>query len=129
MVATGRIAERRLAGAIAGREEDAAAFEPLFAAHDVILTPAVSGPPPRVGTWQGRGAAATWQGNAQRFPFSALWNHLGNPAASVPIGLSKKGMPLAVQIVGRPNDEATLFSLAAQLEAESPWADRRPPVS
>jgi amidase len=34
-----------------------------------------------------------------------------------------------VQLVGRPNDEPTLLSLAAQVEAERPWADRRPPVS
>jgi amidase len=34
-----------------------------------------------------------------------------------------------VQLVGRPDDEATLLSLAAQIEAERPWADRRPPVS
>ena len=38
-------------------------------------------------------------------------------------------MPLSVQIVGRPGDEATLLSLAAQLEAERPWADKRPPIS
>jgi amidase len=31
-----------------------------------------------------------------------------------------------VQIVGRPNDEATLLSLAAQIEAERPWAGERP---
>ncbi|MDQ3759952.1 MAG: amidase family protein, partial [Actinomycetota bacterium] len=51
------------------------------------------------------------------------------PAASVPVGFSKCGLPLAVQLVGRPNDEATLLSLAAQLERERPWADKRPPVS
>jgi amidase len=34
-----------------------------------------------------------------------------------------------VQLVGRPNDEGTLLSLAAQIEAERPWAHRRPPLS
>jgi amidase len=63
------------------------------------------------------------------YPFTAPWNHLGNPAASVPAGFTAGGMPLAVQLVGRPNDEATLLSLAAQLEAERPWADRLPPVA
>jgi amidase len=47
---------------------------------------------------------------------------------SVPAGFASDGMPLAVQLIGRPGDEATLLSLAAQLEAERPWADRRPPL-
>jgi amidase len=38
-------------------------------------------------------------------------------------------MPLAVQLIGRFGAEGTLLSLAAQLEAERPWTDRRPPVS
>ena len=53
----------------------------------------------------------------------------GNPSAAVPVGFTDEGLPLAVQIVGRPNDEATLLSLAAQLEAELRWPDQRPPVS
>ena len=49
--------------------------------------------------------------------------------AAVPAGFDRDRLPLSVQFVGRPNDEATLLSLAAQVEAERPWADRRPPVS
>ena len=63
------------------------------------------------------------------YPFLLPWNHLGNPAASVPAGFTPGGAPLAVQLVGRPNDETTLISLAAQLESERPWADRLPPIS
>ena len=44
----------------------------------------------------------------------------------MPAGFTADGFPLAVQLVGRPGDEATLLSLAAQLEAERPWADRVP---
>jgi len=62
-------------------------------------------------------------------PFQAPFNHTGQPAAVVPAGLTRSGLPLSVQMVGRPNDEATLLSLAAQIEAERPWAQRRPPVS
>jgi amidase len=46
----------------------------------------------------------------------------------VPAGWTGEGLPRAVQIVGRPNDESTLLSLAAQIERERPWADRLPPV-
>jgi amidase len=61
------------------------------------------------------------------YPYPGTWNYLGNPAASVPAGFDDDGLPLSVQIVGRPEDEGTLLSLAAQIEAERPWADRRPP--
>ena len=47
----------------------------------------------------------------------------------MPAGFTADGLPLAVQLVGRPDDEGTLLSLAAQIEAERPWADRRPPVA
>jgi amidase len=45
----------------------------------------------------------------------------GNPAASVPAGIGADGLPLAIQLVGRTDDEPTLLSLAAQLEAARPW--------
>jgi len=47
----------------------------------------------------------------------------------VPMGFAADELPLAVQVIGRPGDEATLLSLAGQLEAERPWADKRPPIS
>jgi amidase len=68
-------------------------------------------------------------GMSSVYPYPAVWNYLGNPAASVPAGFTDDGLPLSVQLVARPNDEATLLSLAAQIEAERPWADSRPPVS
>jgi amidase len=129
MARAGRAAERMLPGALAGRDADAAAFAPVFAAHDVVLTPAVSGPPPRVGRWQGSGATTTWQGNAQQYPFSVLWNHLGNPAFALPSGFDRSGLPLSVQVVGRAGEEATLLALAAQIEEARPWAQARPPIS
>ena len=78
---------------------------------------------------EGRGATVTYMWETGWVPFNVIWNATGQPAASVPAGFSADGLPLAVQIVGRPNDEATLLSLAAQLETARPWADRRPPTS
>jgi amidase len=66
---------------------------------------------------------------SRMFCFAPVWNHTGQPAMAVPAGFTDDGRPLAVQLVGRPNDEPTLISLAAQLEAERRWADERPPVS
>ena len=69
----------------------------------------------------------TLMGQAMTYPFTAHWNATGHPAASVPAGLSANGIPLAVQLIGRPNDEGTLLSLSAQLEAERGWPGLRPP--
>jgi amidase len=60
-------------------------------------------------------------------PFNGVWNVTGQPAAAVPAGFGADGLPRGVQIVGRTNGEATLLSLAAQIEAERPWAQQRPP--
>jgi amidase len=46
----------------------------------------------------------------------------------VPLYEGPDGLPLAVQLVGRPAGEAQLLALAAQLEAAQPWAQRRPPL-
>ena len=94
--------------------------------HDVLITPATAAPPPQIGQFEGRGAVWTLNAVAGLVPFNGVWNVTGQPAASVPAGFGSDGLPRAVQIVGRPNDEATLLSLAAQIEAERPWAQQRP---
>jgi amidase len=108
---------------------DAARVNAIFDTHDVLMTPVMGGTALPVRRWEGRGALRTVLGMSRFYPYCVPWNHLGNPAMSVPAGFAANGMPLAVQIVGRPGDEATLLSLAAQLEAERPWADKRPPIS
>ena len=60
-------------------------------------------------------------------PYNGVWNVTGQPAASVPAGFRADGLPRGGQLVGRPNDETTLLSLAAQIEAERPWAQLHPP--
>ena len=96
---------------------------------DVLMTPTVSTLPPRVGRWEGQGALRTLNGIAGRVPYNAIFNATGQPAAAVPSGFSASGMPLSVQLVAPLGGERLLLALAAQLEAQRPWADRRPPVS
>jgi amidase len=105
-----------------------ARVDAVFAHADVVLTPGPSGPPFRVGRFQRRGALVTFNASAAKVPWYGIFNATGQPAASVPAGFDGGGLPLAVQLVGRAGDEATLLSLAAQIEAERPWAERRPPV-
>jgi amidase len=93
---------------------------------DFLITPAVGTLAPPVGALQGRGALWTLNTVAGWVPYNAVWNLTGQPAVSVPAGFSAEGLPLSVQIVARPCDEGRLLALAAQLEAERPWADRLP---
>ena len=65
------------------------------------------------------GAQLAWAGLAT-FP--------GLPATAVPVGKTPAGLPIGVQVIGKPFAEATLFRLAAQLERARPWIDRRPRV-
>jgi amidase len=101
----------------------------IFDDYDVVLTPTIGEPPVPVGKWDSKRGLLTLAGMTRRTGFTPPWNYLGNPAAAVPAGFTPEGLPLSVQLVGRPDDEATLLSLAAQLEAERPWADRLPPIS
>ncbi|HEX8959822.1 MAG TPA: amidase [Solirubrobacterales bacterium] len=125
----GALPEALFQRALRAREADAARVNAIFDSHDVLMTPVMGGTAIPVRRWEGRGALRTVLGMSRFYPYCIPWNHLGNPAMSVPAGFAADGMPLAVQIVGRPGDEATLLSLGAQLEAERPWADKRPPIS
>jgi amidase len=108
---------------------DAARVNAIFETHDLLMTPVMGGTALPVRRWEGRGALWTVLGMSRFYPYCIPWNHLGNPAMAVPAGFAADGMPLSVQIIGRHGDEATLLSLAAQIEAERPWADKRPPIS
>ena len=115
--------------ALRGREEDARRINAIFDTHDLLMTPVMGGTALPIRRWEGRSALHTVLGMSRFYPFCVPWNHLGNPAMSVPAGFADDGMPLAVQVIARPGDEATLLSLAAQLEAERPWAAARPSIS
>jgi amidase len=102
----------------------------FFTRYDVLISPALAQPPVPLGqldmmlddldTYTERLAAF--------MPFTPLFNITGQPAASLPLHWNAQGLPIGVQFAGRFGDEATLFRLAAQLEAAAPWRDRRPPA-
>jgi amidase len=121
------IGDGAVARLLARERELAARVGRLFDDHDVLLTPMMARPAVRAGLMEGRGATVTYLWESGWVPFCVLWNSTGQPAASVPAGFTADGLPLAVQLVGRPHDEATLLSLGAQIEAARPWAHRRPP--
>jgi amidase len=106
---------------------DAEAINASLGDFDVLVTPSVGETAIEVGRWEGKGALRTVLGMSRTYCFTPIWNHTGQPAAAVPAGFTASGMPRSVTLVGRPNSEPLLLSLAAQLESERPWADRRPP--
>lgn len=110
----------------AGRDAWRARAERYFAAHDVLVTPALAQPPIAARYWSRRGWLVNLLSNTRYAPFAAPWNVLGWPAMAVPAGLSPDGAPLSVQLVGRPGTETTLLALAGQLEQQRPWPRTAP---
>jgi amidase len=125
----GAPANRQLARVRATVAADAARVNRIFDDIDVVLGPTLAKAALPVGAYEGRGALRTFNAALRWVPFNGLWNHLGNPAAAVPAGFDAEGMPLSVQLAGRPDSEEMLLSLSRQLEVARPWADQRPPVS
>lgn len=99
--------------------------------YDVLLTPGLARDVAKVGELDQNAKnldmAGWWQQIIQNYsPFTPLFNTTGQPAIMLPLWQAKSGLPLAMQFVGRPGDEETLYSLAGQLEQALPWAGRRP---
>jgi amidase len=96
---------------------------------DVLVTPTLGGPPPRLGWFTEAGPAEEGKRIASFIPYTAQFNMTGQPAVSLPLHWSAAGLPVGVQFVAGYGREDLLVRLAAQLEQAAPWADRRPPVS
>jgi amidase len=95
--------------------------------YDAVLTPTLARPPLLVGELRNDDDPAADFDAQKRFtPFTAPYNMSGQPAVSLPLYWTEAGLPIGVQLIGRPCDELTLLRLSAQLEAAAPWADRRP---
>ncbi|HET7531275.1 MAG TPA: amidase [Mycobacteriales bacterium] len=94
---------------------------------DAVLTPTLAQPPAKVGGLRDDADPAQDFENQKRYtPFTAPYNMSGQPSINVPLHWTDDGLPIGVQLVGRPGADATLLALAAQIEAAEPWAHRRP---
>ena len=91
---------------------------------DVVLTPGLGMLPVPIGwIFEPEDPWEQFVRGGEFTPFTPLVNVTGQPAAMVPFDVVD-GLPVGVQLIGRPGDEATLFRLSAQLEAAHPWAQR-----
>ena len=100
----------------------------FFETVDLLLTPTMAAPPPRLGVLRTDGSdldlfMANTFGLA---PFTPSFNATGQPAISLPLHWSAAGLPIGVQLVGRFGADAQLLAVAAQLEQAQPWFHRVP---
>lgn len=101
----------------------------FFEKYDILLTPTIACPAFAVGL---EGPPEIDGKAVERYgwmPFTYPFNLTGQPAASVPCGFTKKGLPIGLQIVGRRYDDATVLRASAAFESVRPWAGNRPPVA
>jgi amidase len=98
--------------------------------YDALLTPALAERPLPLGTLNTAAPEpmSTFTRSGLFTPFTPVFNASGQPGISLPLYQGEDGLPLAVQLVGRPAGEAALLALALQLEEALPWAQRRPSV-
>jgi len=97
-------------------------------AYDAVLTPTLAAPPLPVGALRDDAdPAADFEAQKRFTPYTSMWNVTGSPAISLPTHHTSAGLSVGVMLAARPGDEATLLSLAAQVEQQAPWSDRTPP--
>ena len=103
------------------RRRMVAEMAPVYANYDVLVTATAGGPAPRLESWR---TIEFWRRASLTTPF----NVTGGPALAQCIGFSGGGLPLSMQIVGRPFDDATVLRVAHAYESATPWRRRRPPL-
>src|SRR5271163_2426026 len=96
-----------------------AEMAPIYEKYDLLVTPTAPGPAPRLGTWR---TISFWQNSSLTTPF----NVTGGPALAQCMGFTSGGLPLSLQLVGRPFYEATLLRAAHAYETATNWRTRRP---
>jgi amidase len=102
----------------------------FFETYDAWVTPTLARRPMPLGVLNRSygGAVEWWRFDCSFNAWNPIANITGQPAMSVPLRWTDDGLPIGTLVVGRYGDEATLFRLAAQLEAARPWSERVPPV-
>lgn len=99
----------------------------FFTEWDCLLTPTATNLPPPVDQFLANLDTAAAEDLAF-ISFTYPFNMTGQPAISIPTGLSRDGLPVGVQLVGRPGEDSSVLAVAAQVERAIPWETRWPPT-
>jgi amidase len=98
-----------------------------FASYDAVLTPALAMTPRPVGWYDAHDPERNFEQQVQYTPFTSFANVTGLPAITLPVAQTAEGLPMGVQLVGRPGGEHVLLAIGAQLERRLAWQRRHPP--
>ncbi|HVV41420.1 MAG TPA: amidase [Nitrobacter sp.] len=106
------------------------ALATFFETCDILLMPTLCAPPLKIGEINSMAEDLSHINPILRryMPGTSMFNMSGQPAMSVPLAWNAAGLPLGMMFAARFGDEATLFRLAAQLEQQRPWKDKKPPI-
>ncbi len=94
---------------------------------DAVLTPTLAMTPRPIGWYDGEDALRNFGQQVQYTPFTSFVNVSGLPAITLPVHVTESGLPMGVQLIGRPGGEHVLLAIGAQLERRLNWQDRHPP--
>jgi amidase len=97
-----------------------------FSGVDAVLTPALAMTPRPVGWYDQEDGERNFAQQVQYTPYTSFVNVSGLPAITLPVAQTADGLPMGVQLIGRPGGEATLLALGAQLERINGWQRRHP---
>jgi amidase len=102
----------------------------FMSGYDLILTPTLGEPPPPLGSFDDSGPEPlrALERAVRMGAFTAPFNATGYPAISLPLQWTEEGLPIGIQFAAPFGREDILLRIAAQLEREHPWGDRRPPA-
>ncbi|MDQ1574488.1 MAG: amidase [Actinomycetota bacterium] len=98
-----------------------------FRGFDAIVTPAVALTPRPIGWYSSEDPELNFAQQCQYTPFTSFANVTGLPAITLPVAATDEGLPMGIQLLGRPGGESTLLSIGAQLERRIGWQRRHPP--
>ncbi|TFC02102.1 amidase [Cryobacterium mannosilyticum] len=128
LVGRGRaLSARTLAEALAALAAYERSFIGQLSRFDAVLTPALAMTPRPVGWYDREDGEANFAQQVRYTPFTSMVNVAGLPAIVLPVLQTGDGLPMGVQLIGRPGGEATLLALGAQLERRLRWQHRVPP--